>query len=120
MVSESDSDPALEAAPLRRPSKIESIEVVGRRWFQRGPGNTYHSVRIYVNDSFVYMICFAYGYGDGYQESAAEWLEANGYLERERYNNGSKETLWRACERLRIKLARTVLDVPRKKDLMAL
>ena len=120
MISESDSDPALEAASFERPAKIESIEITGRRWFQRGPGNTYHSVRIYVNDSFVHMICFAYGYDQQYQQSAAEWLEANGYIECEHYSNGSKESLWRACDRLGIKYTSTVRDVPRKKDLTAL
>lgn len=24
-----------------------SLHIEGRRWFQRGPGNTYHSVRIF-------------------------------------------------------------------------
>jgi hypothetical protein len=107
----------LKATSLKRPAKIKSIQVLGRRWFQRGAGNTYHSAQIYVNNEFVYIIRFVYGYGDGYQQSAAEWLAENGYLACERHGNGSQEPLWRACERLGIKYTSTVLDVPRKKDL---
>ena len=35
-----------------RHGKVDSILVVGRRWFRRGPGNTYHSVNIYVNGKY--------------------------------------------------------------------
>ena len=30
--------------------KINTMKIEGKRWFQRSYGNTYHTVKIYVND----------------------------------------------------------------------
>lgn len=55
-------------------------ELHGRRWFQRGPGNTYHVVRVYENGELVYTSPRSYGYGDSYITTAFEWLVASGRL----------------------------------------
>jgi hypothetical protein len=91
---------------------IKSLTLVGRRWFNRGPGNTYHSVEIIVNGKPVHKIPFAYGYGEQYEQSAFDWLEANGYLDRER-----SEPPWQVAKRLGFDMTRSVSDVSRKKDL---
>ena len=54
-----------------------SLHIEGRRWFQRGPGNTYHSVRIWADGKQVAYLPFAYGYGDGFLQTAVEWLRQN-------------------------------------------
>lgn len=98
--------------------KMSILMVLGRRWFCRGPGNTYHSSTIYVDGDCVHKVDFAYGYGQQYEESALQWLEKNGYLPGlEHHKNGSHESLWRYCERMGIKYSQDVTDVPRKKDL---
>jgi hypothetical protein len=95
-----------------------SITIIARRWFHRGPGNTYHSAEILVNGACVHKIEFAYGYGEQYEWNAAMWLEENGYLPgREHYKSGGGESLWRYCEKHGITLAKSCADVQRKKDL---
>lgn len=55
-------------------------ELRGRRWFQRGPGNTYHVVRVYENGGLVYTSPRTYGYGDCYITTAFDWLVLSGRL----------------------------------------
>lgn len=96
---------------------VQSIVLVGRRWFNRGPGNTYHSVAIYVNGECVHKVPFAYGYGDQYIESAAAWLETNGYVARREYPNGGHDPLWRVAQVMGFTFSSNVSDVARRKDL---
>jgi hypothetical protein len=85
-----------------------SLHIEGRRWFQNGPGNTYHSVRIYKDGQLIAHLPFAYGYGDYFLQTAVEWLRENGYPD------AQYGTLY-----LREKLggSYSVIDVTRKKDL---
>ena len=92
---------------------LEKVHIEGRRWFNRGPGNTYFSVDIWVNGNPLHRIQFHYGYGDQYLYAARDWLVQNGYLALDRPH----ESLWRAAERLGIKLTAEVYDVKRKRDL---
>lgn len=87
-----------------------NIHIEGRRWFQKGPGNTYHSVRIWIDGKQVALIPFEYGYGDGYLQTALDWLKANGHAPQ----NAEYGTLY-----LRETLGATysVSDVARKRDL---
>ena len=92
----------------------KSITLIGRRW-QRGPGNTYHSVEIIVDGKHVHKIPFGldrlYGYGDQWEDNAAAWLDENGYLP------GYERPLWRYTQDRDIHYERTVTDVARRKDL---
>lgn len=97
--------------------KMSYLRLVGRRWWQRSTGNTYHSVEIWVNEVCVHTIPYAYGYDAAYEESATRWLEENKYLPDFSHKNGGHEALWRYCERKGIKYERAATDVPRKKDL---
>ncbi len=94
--------------------KIRSITVIGRRWRDRKFGNTYHTATIFVNDEEVGRVPFSYGGDSMYEQSASEWLQANGYLP----DLGRKNVPLRIrAESLGIKLVRDVSDVARKKDL---
>lgn len=95
-----------------------SLHIEGRRWFQRGPGNTYHSVRIFQDGKEVAYLPFAYGYGDQFLQTAWEWLGNNGRPELlEHHENGSLKNY--GTQYLREVLGGTysVIDVTRKKDL---
>jgi hypothetical protein len=83
-----------------------SIEVVGKRWFQKTYGNTYHSVRVYVNNE-VLTEDFTYGYEDAYRQTAYDLLKQNGYDVPDSYGDF-----------IRMKnISFRVADVDRKKDL---
>lgn len=72
-----------------------SVTITGRRWFQKGPGNTYHTTEIMVDGKPVHEIGFSYGYGNQFEWSALAWLEENGYMpDREHYKNGGAESGW--------------------------
>lgn len=98
-------------------TKIETIEVQGRRWFRRGAGGTYNTASIYVNDQKVHDLDMQYGYGDHYLWRAFDWLENNGYFVRERYGNSGMEAPWMVAQRMGFKLLNYVTDVKRQRDL---
>ena len=87
--------------------KIESMRIEAKRWFQRSYGNTYHTVKVFVNGE-VLKSDITYGYENHYLQTAAELLKANGYEIPE--NSGE-------AFRLVSRFAHTVEDVKRKKDL---
>lgn len=95
-----------------RSEPIREVNVIGRRWFRRGPGTTYHSYDLFVNGKLLHRIDLAYGYGDQYLWNAFHWLVKNGYFEMEK-----NEPPWQTAERLGFKLNYEVTDVPRKRDL---
>jgi len=57
-----------------------SLHIEGRRWFQKTYGNTYHSVRIFKDGQVIAHLPYQYGYGDGYLQTALDWLRANGNI----------------------------------------
>ena len=89
-----------------------SIVLHGRRWFQRGSGNTYHSVEIIVDGETVHIVPYAYGYDQHYEQTARQWLKREGYLP-----GIGDEVLWRYCNRVGCELLSDVEDVRRRKDL---
>ena len=92
---------------------MNTITVIGRRWFNRGPGNTYHSAQIIVDGKHVDGIHFCYGYGDQYLYSAFAKLRELGLVT----DMENTEAPWRWAEDHGILLTYSVSDVPRKKDL---
>jgi hypothetical protein len=91
---------------------VQNVVVVGRRWFEKTNGNTYHSAEIYVNGKFAHKIDFTYGYGYQFEYNAWEWLKKNGY-----FKNVSDSSPGRWCRENGIEWSATVADVKRKKDL---
>ena len=58
--------------------KVKTITIDARRWFQKTYGNTYHSVRVYVNNEYLGGVDFAYGYDRQYIQTAFDILSNNG------------------------------------------
>ena len=97
--------------------KIVSITIIGRRWFQRTYGNTYHTATILVNGQHVHKTAEEYGYGDQYVDTAARWLEKFGYMDRKKYDNGGHEPARIWAERNGIAFTYQAVDVARERDL---
>lgn len=96
--------------------KPKNITIVGRRWFDKINGNTYHSVSVVVDGVVVGHEPFAYGYGDGYIQTAGDILKKT-TLTLPKYPNGVSQTLWKYCQENEIKLNCFVADVGRRRDL---
>jgi hypothetical protein len=92
--------------------EVESIFIVGRRWFEKTNGNTYHTSEIYVNNNFVHKISTC-GSGQQYLWTALNWLKNNKCLNSISENDNPSIF----CRENNIKLNHTVADVGRKKDL---
>lgn len=99
------------------PTPPESIEILGRRWWRRTYGGTYHTASIYVDGKHIADTDRAYGDGDMYLENAWQWLEEHGYVPKRDRANGGHTSPWRAAEELGIKLTYQAFDVKRQKDL---
>ena len=56
---------------------MSHVQINARRWFDRGPGNTYHSVTVEVDGETIGTVPFAYGYGDHYMQTATDILESD-------------------------------------------
>jgi len=96
---------------------IQSITVIGRRWFNSRVGWTSFSALIPVNGKTVANINGTGG-GSHYVDEAFKWLDENGYnSDRPKHANGSSETPWAYCQDRGIALEFTASDVARKKDL---
>lgn len=95
-----------------------SVEIRGRRWFQRTYGNTYHTAHAYIDGQHVLSVPRQYGYGDQYCDNAMGALERAGLIPpRERYPNGGHEATWQWRDRHGVNLDASVQDVPRQRDL---
>lgn len=98
------------------PERPRSIVVIGRRHFTGG--NTYCTAEIVIDGVSVHCTPRAPGYDEHYQCEAAEWLESQGIVTRERHAaSGGVQSLSRACEAAGIRYTATACDVARKKDL---
>lgn len=100
--------PALKAGDI--------ITIVGRRWFQRTYGNTYHTVSVSVNGVSLGTSLKQYGYGDQYKQTAHEMLEQHYETGLQRYAWGGREPLWHLRDR-GITVDDHVSDVARERDL---
>lgn len=95
-----------------------ALTIIGRRWFQKTYGNTYHTAQVILDGNTIGKTYKHYGYGDQYIDSAFALLESKGLIEpRTRHANGSHEAHWQWAERTGTTLECTAVDVPREKDL---
>jgi len=92
--------------------KMRSLNIIGRRWFERTNGNTYHTAQIIIDGKTVHKTGVRYGYGSQYNQSALEWLQENGYI-----GIPGPVSLWRWCDENGIEYEDMVMDFPRKRDL---
>lgn len=105
-VSENDKDYAVSAMKNNDYKKINTLQVICHKWFQKSYGNTYHAVKVYVNDEIL-VKDFCYGYGSQYLQTAIELLQKAGY-------NINTFSDLRSIEGF----TENVTDVKRKKDLI--
>jgi hypothetical protein len=97
------------------------LTIIGRRWFDRVNGNTYHSVELYGEDGKrLAYVPFRYGYGDQYRQTAfdeavklglysgEEYPESGGKVDYRKFNFSKPEGDGNFF---------SVSDVARKKDL---
>lgn len=98
---------------------MQSLTIIGRRWFSRPNGNTYHTAQIIVDGETVAKTPMQYGYGNQYVWTAGQWLEDNGYMpERKHHDNGSGESLFTYFRDDRgVAYEDITIDVDRKRDL---
>lgn len=99
--------------------KVESITIIGKKWFDKVNGNTYHTARIMVNGKTVGEIPYQYGYGDQYYYNAARWLHENGYVTLEKYPHGGYESLHCLRDKGLFHLEYWADYYPRKKDILS-
>lgn len=99
--------------------KATHIVIVGKRWFQRTYGNTYHSVSVEVDGELIEYRPFQYGYGEQYLQTACEVLQAAGYYPGNACSSGDPG--WSAFRKdmreNKGKFTIVCVDVERKKDL---
>lgn len=93
---------------------MKTLTILGRRWFQKTYGNTYHTATIMIDGRTVHVIPQRYGYDSAYLTSATDWLRDNGYLEG---MDERRDTLWGYCDRAGIVLEYHATDVSRERDL---
>lgn len=92
---------------------MHSLIILGKRWFNKKKGSTYHSVTIYVDNKFLAKIPYAYGYGRHYEKTARDCLQSLNCLP----NCLETESLWAYCDRNKIDFINEIVDVGRKGDL---
>jgi hypothetical protein len=86
--------------------------IIGRKWFDKHYGNTYHSVTLFF-DGQNHYIPFRYGYGDHYLQSAIEYLQKSNLIEFDR----KKEIFREYCEKRKIAFDYMSVTVTRQRDL---
>lgn len=93
---------------MKKPTlkKGDVVLVVGRRWFDRANGNTYHTAEVFVNDKYVGKSRMTYGYDEQYIQTAKEIL-----LDSYKLPKGMSDTspLWQLRE-YGVTLNKTVSD----------
>jgi hypothetical protein len=89
------------------------LTILGRRWFDRTGGNTYHTTVAYADGELVGKSPMTYGYGDQWLVTGAEILADAGKLP-----DYTGEPLWQYVDtHPDVTLVKSVTDVARKGDL---
>lgn len=83
--------------------------VIGKRWFEKVNGNTYHSVSVFKNGELLGFIPFDYGYGTMYAQNALDIIKKDD-------STIKANALWQLKNEGHT-LIDSVIDVQRKKDL---
>jgi hypothetical protein len=101
---------------LHSKKKFNNITIIGRRWFDKPNGNTYHSTEVYVDGKFIGKKDFEYGYDEGYVQSGHKILQENGYYPT-REEGGEYWDFSKDRRNHHDKILTSVSDVERKRDL---
>ena len=92
---------------------MKTLTIIGRRWFQRTYGNTYHTATVLIDGKPVGTSKVTYGYGSHYEHTAACLLQEAGIM-------SSDESPYRLREWAHANgynVASEAADVKRKRDL---
>lgn len=115
--------PAINMA-IQYQTRPKTITIIGRRWFERTNGNTYHSATVYADSQLIGRVPFTYGYGNHYSSGTAYTIIQDAIVDGvltldapKQGHHGSREALWRWAERVGVQVVDEVTDVKRKKDL---
>lgn len=105
-------------------TQIKTIDINAKEWFDKVNGNSYFSAVVSLNygmdESEQIFLPFQYGYGSHYVDMAAEELDKLGYISLEKYENGSREPLWRYCDNHKIILRTSKKENCLKKEVKAI
>lgn len=96
---------------------MRNVTIIGRRWFQRTYGNTYHTAQVIIDGREVGTTAPQYGYGDQYIYSGFDLMTAQGLDTPARHTNGGREATWTWARREGIELLCQAIDVARERDL---
>ena len=101
-------------------TKIKTIDVVVKEWFDKTYGNSYFGGNITINygmkSSEIIPIPFQYGYGDHYRHIAFSLLQSNGYIPN---NLDMGERGWRYYEQNNIIARHTKYENCLKREVIA-
>lgn len=98
--------------------KIQSIMVIGKRWFDKVNGNTYCAARVYINGKFSFAVPWQYGYENYYEQAAREELHKRGIVPQERHSWGGLGGFFEFIEKNKIAYETSVTD-GLKRDMVA-
>jgi hypothetical protein len=90
---------------------MQILTIIGRRWFNKRTGNTYHSATIIVDGEPVERVEYTYGYGDQYLDSAMNKLVELKLIDK------PNEPLHLWAEKNKVRLTYMPFDVKTKKEL---
>lgn len=79
---------------------MKSLVIIGRKWFDKVNGNTYHTSEIIIDGEAVHKTGMQYGYGEQYVQTASQWLKDNNYI----ISDKDYIPLWQYCRDNDIKL----------------
>lgn len=100
-----------KAVKPKKLKKGDNLTIIGKRWFDKINGNTYHSVKVYINGVFIAEHGMTYGYGDQYTQTARELIKD--YLP----SKMDEHTPLHYLREYGITIINEVSDVARKRDL---
>lgn len=60
---------------MKKLKKNSQVLVVGKKWFDKVNGNTYHSANVLINGEYLDGVDFEYGYGNAFEQTALKILQ---------------------------------------------
>ena len=104
-------------------TKIKTIDVNAKEWFDKVNGNSYFAGTVCINFGMKNQVNinmpFTYGYGSYYEQEAMNVLISNKIVkDAESYSSGGAECLWRYCERHKIIYRHSIQRNCLKRELM--
>lgn len=115
MVVKTKAAPKAKKVPKVR-TKIKTIDIQAKEWYDRSYGNSYFAGRVTVNYGMktqkVFNMPMQYGYNDMYKQQAYATLQKNGYFSEIKGN-----VSWMDIARLNIKVHANIQTGCKKADL---